>query len=179
MCYIVRTAGESRALVEVVKRAVWAVDPLQSFYQTAHLDERVSASLAPRRFGAWLLVGLAAVAVMLSATGLYALIAFSIRQRTREIGVRLALGAGRQDIVRLVAGRGIALVGAGVGLGLAGALVLGRFVRGLLYGVGPTDPLTLAGVSLLLLAVASAAALLSARTASRLDPLDALRAERP
>jgi putative ABC transport system permease protein len=178
MCYVVRTAGVGTASVEEVKAAIRTVDPLQAFYQTASLDDLVSRSLAPRRFGALLLGGLAAAGVALAATGLYALIAFSTRVRTREIGVRLALGAGRADILRMVVGRGMALVGAGVVIGLAGALALGRFVRGLLFGVGPADPLTLAGVSLLLLAVSGAAALASARAASRLDPLEALRAER-
>jgi putative ABC transport system permease protein len=178
MCYVVRTAGVGAASVEEVKAAIRTVDPLQAFYQTASLDDLVSRSLAPRRFGALLLGGLAAAAVALAATGLYALIAFSTRVRTREIGVRLALGAGRADILRMVVGRGMALVGAGVVIGLAGALALGRFVRGLLFGVGPADPVTLGGVSLLLLAVSAAAALASARAASRLDPLEALRAER-
>jgi putative ABC transport system permease protein len=179
MCYVVRTEGEAAAAAEAVKKAIWAIDPMQSFYQTATLDRLVAQSLAPRRSGALLLAGFAAVAVGLAAMGLHALIAFSTRLRTREIGVRMALGAERSDIVRLVMGQGVGLVGAGMVVGLAGALALGRFVRGLLFGVSASDPYTLAGVSVLLGFVSLGAAFVSARGAARLDPLDALRADSP
>ena len=121
--------------------------------------------------------GFAAVALLLCAMGVYALISFTTQQRTREIGVRMALGADGQAIRRMVLGEGVVLVGCGLGVGLAGALLSARFLQTLLFEIRPGDPLTLASVSLLLGVVGLAACYLPARRATKVDPLVALRVE--
>jgi len=123
------------------------------------------------------LAGFAGAALLLAAIGLYGVMAFAVTQRTREIGVRIALGAQRRDVLRMVMRRGLLLTGAGLVIGLAAALALGRFVGSLLYGVTPADPLTLVTVALVLTGVASVAAYLPARRAARVQPMVALRAE--
>lgn len=124
-----------------------------------------------------LLVAFAALALVLAAVGIYGVLAFSIAQRCREIGTRMALGAGSRQILTMVLGQGLALTLAGVALGAAAALALGRFLSSMLFGVTPTDPATFAAVSTLLVAVALAACYRPARRATRIDPIEALREE--
>jgi putative ABC transport system permease protein len=175
MTYVVRTRAGSVNPTRGIQERVWSVDPAQAFSRIDRLHALVSRSAADRRFVASLLGAFASFALVLSALGIYGLLSFVTTQRTPEIGVRIALGAGARDILRLVAGQTLPLVFAGVVFGILGALALGRFLRHLLFAVSPGDPLTLAAVSVVLVATAVAACVLPARRATRVDPLVALR----
>jgi putative ABC transport system permease protein len=177
MTLVARTRGDPLALSAAVKHEVYTLDPNQPITVLTTLDRVVSDTLAAPRFDAVLLGGFAALALALAVLGIYGMLSYAVSQRTQEIGVRMALGARRNEVVRLVMGRGMALAGAGVALGLAGALALTRVLRGLLHEVSPTDPTTLAATALLLVAVALPACWIPARRATGIDPLIALRAE--
>src|SRR5207244_13121704 len=135
------------------------------------MESRVSASVAQPRLQAVVLGTFAGLALLLAAVGIYGVMSYAARQRTREIGIRMALGAGSRAILTLLLGKGIAMVAVGVGAGLLGAAALTRALRSLLYGVSATDPLVFAGITAVLAAVALLAALVPARRASRLDPV--------
>jgi len=141
------------------------------------LREVVAESVTERRFMLCGLAGFAIVALLLAAIGLYGVIAYAVAQRTRELGIRMALGAQRDNILWLVLRQGLNLVLVGVAIGLVGALVLTRFLSGLLFDLKPTDPPTLIATSLLLVAVASLACWVPARRATKVDPMVALRYE--
>ena len=141
------------------------------------MDVSVARSTADRRLMSCLLAGFAGLALVLAAIGIYGVTAYGVAQRTREIGIRMALGAGRGDVFRLIIGGGMKLILVGVGLGLLAALGLTRLLSSLLYGVGASDPLTFAGVVVVLGAVAFLANYLPARRATRIDPMAALREE--
>jgi putative ABC transport system permease protein len=173
----IRFASDPAALMAMVRREAAALDPEQAVMSVMTMEQRVSTALARPRFSALLLNLLSALAAALAAVGIYGVISYSVAQRTREIGIRLALGAKRGDVLRLVIRQGIALAGAGVAIGLAASLALTRLMQGLLYGVSATDLLTFAGAALLLGAVAVAACWLPARRATRVDPMVALREE--
>jgi putative ABC transport system permease protein len=177
MTYVLRGSGDPAALIAAAKREVWAVDPMQTFYDVATVKGLVDASLVRQRFSMTLMTGFAAVALLLCATGVYGLISFTTLQRTREIGVRMALGADGQAIRRMVLGEGVLLVGGGLALGVAGAMLSARFLQTLLFEIRPGDPLTLGLVSLLLGVVGLAACYFPARRATKVDPLVALRVE--
>jgi putative ABC transport system permease protein len=173
----VRSASDPAALMAMVRREAAALDPEQAVMSVMTMEQRVSTALARPRFNALLLNLLSALAAALAAVGIYGVISYSVAQRTREIGIRLALGAKRSDVLRLVIRQGMALAGAGVAIGLAASLALTRLMQGLLYGVSATDLLTFACASLLLGAVAVAACWLPARRATKVDPMVALREE--
>jgi len=137
----------------------------------------IAASVAPRRFVLQMLAIFAAIALLLSAVGIYGVMSYSVAQRTQEIGVRMAVGARPPDVLRLVMGQALRLAAAGVGVGLAAAIVLSRLLAGLLYGVSVRDPLTYAGIAALLGAVAVAASAIPALRAARVDPMAALRTQ--
>ncbi|HEV7499301.1 MAG TPA: FtsX-like permease family protein, partial [Vicinamibacteria bacterium] len=174
---VVRTAGPPLALAEAVRRELQAVDSTVAAADVRASGYYLDNATAARRFSLELLAGFAGLALALAAIGIYGVVSYTVAQRTREIGVRLALGAEMGDIVRMVLGEGVKRTAAGVALGLAGALAASRAVRGLLYGVGATDPVTYAAVIALLVAVTIAACLLPAWRATRVNPLAALRGD--
>jgi putative ABC transport system permease protein len=175
--FVAKSSAGPAAQADMIRRAVRAVDPNQPVSDVRTMDERIATSLAPQRFAATLLAVFAALAVLLAALGLYGLMSHSVSQRTSEIGIRMALGADRAGVVALFVKDGLRLALAGVALGLAGALVLARFLASLVYGVKPTDPLTFIAVSFILGAVALLACYIPARRAAKVDPMVALRYE--
>jgi ABC-type antimicrobial peptide transport system permease subunit len=141
------------------------------------MDEIVALSVSRQRFNMWVMSVFGGCALLLAAIGIYGLMAYSVEQRTQEIGIRLALGAQASQVRRMVVTQGMILAGVGIAIGLAGAFLLARLITAFLFGVTATDPVVFAGVPLLLAAVALVAVWLPARRASHVDPLVALRAE--
>jgi putative ABC transport system permease protein len=174
---VLRTATRPLALVAPVKAAVQALDPAQPVYDIATMDQRLSESMAPQRFNALLLGVFALAALGLAGVGIFGVLAYSVARRTSEIGVRMALGASRAQVTRLVVGEGLRLCGLGVLLGLAGSVPLTRLLGGVLFGVGPSDPVALASASAALVLVAVLACYIPARRALSVDPMTALRHE--
>ena len=172
-----RTAGDPAAGLPAMQDAVRAVDPLQSFYSVATVEQLLSDTLAARRFTTSLLALFALAALTLAGLGIYGVMAVATTQRTHEFGLRLALGARPGAVVGMVVRGAVGLAAAGIALGALGALWASRFLASLLFDVAPTDVATLAAISLLLLLVAASAAWIPARRAARVDPLVALRAE--
>jgi putative ABC transport system permease protein len=170
-------APPSAALVKEVRAAVATLDPEQPVYRVRTMEELMSQSLATRRYELTLLGIFAGLAALLAAIGLYGVISYSVQARTREIGIRSALGATRPHLVGMVFGQAMKLTAIGLLVGLVGALGLTRVLAKLLYGVAPTDPFTFGMVSGLLLLVAAAASLIPARLAARTDPISALRVD--
>ena len=173
----VRTAGDPLAATEVVRREVAALDPNQTVTALKTTAQLFSENVARPRFNTLLLGLLAALAALLAAVGIYGVLSYAVAQRTREIGIRMALGAQSRDVLRLVVGQGLALVLTGIGIGTAAALLLTRLLASLLYGVSATDPLTFVAVPALLTLIALVACLIPARRATKVDPLVALRYE--
>jgi putative ABC transport system permease protein len=177
MTIVARTAGPPAEALDQVKKALYGINPNQTLYSADTLPALLSESLRERRFNLILLSGFALVSLVLSAAGIYGLVSFTTQQRSGEIGVRKAVGAGSRDIFRLVLGRSLGLAAVGIGMGLVAALALTQFLRSMLYGVGTTDPFTFVFVALLLGLVTALATLLPARRAAGADPMVALRAE--
>lgn len=177
MTLVLRTAGDPLALVPAVREQVRALDPNLPVSDVRTMDDVAASALAQQRFTTVLLGVFAALALALTATGLYGVVSFLTTQRTREIGVRVALGAERGDVTWLVLRDGLAAAVLGVAVGLAGSLWLTRLLAGQLYGVAPLDPVTFAAAPALLLAIAALASWLPARRAARVSPVQALREE--
>jgi putative ABC transport system permease protein len=177
MNLVIRGAGDPLTHVADVRSAIRQIDPQVPVYDVAVLTDALSASLGSRRFNMYLLGCFAAIALALACIGLFGVLAYLVSQRTRDIGIRLALGAGRRDVFRLIVGQGMALAAAGAMVGIACAMLAARVMTSLLFSVNPRDPVTFAAVPLLLLIVATLACYLPARRALRVDPLIALRAE--
>ena len=175
--FVVRTLTDANTLIPALKSAVWSVDRTLPFYRVVTMEQLVSDSLTQRRFQLILLLIFAAVAVFLSALGIYGLISFITLKRTNEIGIRMALGAQKADILKLITGHGVQLTLAGIVLGIIGAFLLTRYLRTLLFEIHPLDPFTYFAVSAFLLAIAILACVIPARRAIRIDPLSALRYE--
>jgi putative ABC transport system permease protein len=173
----VRSQAPPNAIARQIRDAVRELDPQQPITEMRPLAEQRAQALAPHTLVASLLGLFAALALIITASGLIGVVAYSVSQRTREIGVRLALGAAPATVLRMVLGQGMALVIGGLCLGLAAAVVFGRLGQGLLFGVVPLDPLTYTTVPLVLLAISLAACALPARQATRVDPMLALRSE--
>lgn len=174
---VVHTQGDPHALLPAIRRELAAVDPQQPYYAVRTVTELLGASLAQRRFDLALLGGFALAALLLAAIGLYGVIAYSVSQRTQEIGIRMALGAGQPLVLGLVLRDGMALTAAGIGIGLVAAALLSRVLQSQLYAVGALDPLAFGGVVLVFGAVAALASYIPARRAARVDPMVALRTE--
>lgn len=177
MTLAIRTGGASAGLVEEVKKQVWSMDSLIPVSDVQSMDDLMSVSLAQQRFNLLLLGIFAALALILASVGIYGLMAYGVSQRTHEIGVRMALGAQRRDVLRLVVGEGVKLALAGIIIGVLGALALTRLMISLLFEVKPTDPATFAAVAILLSVVALGACYIPARRAMKVDPMVALRYE--
>jgi putative ABC transport system permease protein len=168
---------DPHTLVAPLKRTVWAVDPTLTLDQVQTIEERRSVQTAQQRFNALAVAAFAAVALLVALQGIYALLAYAVEERRREIGVRIALGASTGDLLRLVVGRGLRLAAIGLFGGLVLAMALGRGLQSLLFEVEPTDPLTFVAVAALLGVTALAACTVPAWRASRVDPMTALRTE--
>ncbi len=174
---VVRSEGNSAGLLDSIRRMNAQMSSQQVIFDTQTMESHISDSMASRRFSMILLVIFAVLALLLASLGIYGVISYIAGQRTNEIGLRMALGAHQRDILLLILGRGGKLAALGVAIGLAAALGLTRLMASLLYGVGATDPLTFAGVALLLTVVALAACYIPARRAAKVDPIVALRYE--
>jgi len=177
MTFGVRTTGDPQALARPIREAVAGLDPDVPIFGVQTMEERLGEALAAARFNAVLIAVFAGAALLLGAIGIYGVMAFIVRERTRELGVRMALGAQPKAMFRLVLSRGLRLTLIGVGLGLAGAVPLTRTLRGLVFELSPGDPVTLFGAALLLGLVALLASWIPARRATRVDPMEALRYE--
>jgi putative ABC transport system permease protein len=177
LTFVVQTAGNAGTLATPVTEAIWAANPAQAVWGTATLESLLAGWLEERRFNLYLLSAFAVVAILLAAVGIYGLISFSMEQRVGELGLRRALGGRSGDILAMVLREGATLASAGVVLGVAAAVLLTRFLRGMLFGVEPTDPATFASLAVVVLAVAALAALVPAVRAVRVDPMVALRNE--
>jgi putative ABC transport system permease protein len=177
MTLAARTRGEPTALAAAMRDAVGSVDRSLPVYSIGTMGDRRTASLASSRFSTMLLTVFGGIALLLAAIGVYGVISYGVTQRSQEIGIRVALGAGQARVLRLVVGHAAVLTGVGLLLGLGGSLLLSRAIGGLLFRVSPTDPPTLAAGVVVLALVALVAALLPAQRASRVDPATALRAD--
>jgi putative ABC transport system permease protein len=173
----VKTAGDPRAMMSTVREAIRAVDPTVPVFDVKTMDDQMLVALLPARLAGTLLGAFGLLALLLASVGIYGVMAYSVVQRTREIGVRRALGAQTNNLLRLIVGEGMRLAAIGFAIGLAAAVALTRFVTSLLYGVTPTDPLTFAGALGILTAAALVACYIPALRALRVDPVTALRCE--
>jgi putative ABC transport system permease protein len=172
---VVRTTRDPGALVSTVKNTVWSLDRNLPISQVLTMDAVVADANAQPRFEMLLLGIFAVVALVMAAVGIYGVMSYSVSRRTHEIGIRISLGASRNDVFRLVVRQGMVLALVGLAAGIAGALLLSRLMVKVLYGVRPIDPITFAGVTLLLTVVALAANYIPARRAMQVDPIAALR----
>ena len=173
----VRTAGDASGMAPAIRKLISGIDPTQPVYNVKTLEQALSDGIAPRRFNLFLLETFAAVALLLAMVGIYGVIAYAVAERTREIGVRMALGAQRHEVVRIVVRDGMRMALAGVAAGLAGAWSLTHLMDSLLYGVKANNPATFATVAAALAATAVVACLIPALKAARVDPMVALRYE--
>jgi predicted permease len=174
---VIRTNTNPTSIISAVTNAIHAVDRSQTLVDTMTMDEVVATSLAQRRFTMLLLVAFAGLALVLAAVGIYSVLSYAVRRRVREIGIRMALGAQIRDVVRMIVSDGMKPAVAGVVIGFAGALALGRVLASVIYGVSSRDAVTLGGVSVLLLTVALLASVIPAYRAAQVDPIRTLRDE--
>jgi putative ABC transport system permease protein len=174
---VVRGVGNTVNLTPAIREAIWSVDKDQPILQVAMMNDLLSASEAQRRFALILFETFGVVALALAAAGIYGVLSYTVTERTREIGVRLALGAERRNVLSLILRHGLKLTLSGIGLGLLLALAVTRLLTNLLYGVSAKDPSIFGGVAIVLIVVALLACYRPARRATRIDPLIALRHE--
>jgi ABC-type antimicrobial peptide transport system permease subunit len=174
---LLRTSGDAPGLGALVQRELHEVDANLPLYSVRTMDDLLAGTVSPRQFLMRILAVFGAAAVGLVLLGTYGVISYSVTQRTREIGIRMAIGAQQRDVSRMVVRQGLALTGVGAGVGLAGALGLSQLIKSQLFGVQPSDPGTLVSVLAVMSLVTIVAAYLPARRASRVDPVIALRRE--
>ena len=177
MTVVLRANGSPLSLAPAVRQAVGQMNSEQVMYNVQTMDTIIFRSLAVRRFSMILLALFASLALILASVGIYGVISYTVGQRTREIGIRIALGAGRTDVLRSIVGQGAKMAVIGVAIGIVAALALARLISTMLYGVSPSDPLTFLAVGPLLMGVALAACYIPARRAMHVDPTDILRNE--
>jgi predicted permease len=174
---VIRTQGEPTALAPAVRRIVVSIDPDQPISELRTMDEIVDLNVADRQQQMTLLGAFAGLALVLASIGLYGVLSYAVTQRSREIGLRMALGASASSVIRMIVARGLALTGLGLAIGLVAAWIATRAMKNLLYGVAATDPLTFGSVAALLAFIALIACYAPARRASRVDPIVVLREE--
>ena len=174
---LVRSSAEPSLIITGARAAIREVDADLPIFDVKTMADALSESVSQPRFYAILLGSFAAIALIIAALGIYGVISYAVSQRTRELGIRIALGAQRERVVRLVIGQGLTLTLVGIAIGIVGAYALTRLITSLLFGVAPADPLTFAVVALLFVAVACLASYLPARRAAAVDPIIAMRAE--
>jgi predicted permease len=174
---IARTRGDAAALLRDMRRALVALDPNVVFIENQTMEAEVDATLLPMRASAWLVSGVGMVAMLLAAIGLYGVIAYSVARRTREIGIRIALGAHRAAVVRMVMRQGLAVALAGLVAGCLLAAAAAWMIAGVLYGITPADPVSWLGAAAVLMLVAAIANMIPAARAARVQPTQALRTE--
>ncbi|MGI9115478.1 MAG: FtsX-like permease family protein [Chthoniobacterales bacterium] len=174
---VVRTVVDPLSLATSVRNAIWAVDKDQPVSNMQSMEHIVAGAVARQRFSMLLLAIFAGLALVLAAVGIYGVMSYSVAQQTREIGIRMALGARRSDVLKMTVKQGLKLIGAGLIVGLAAAFVLTRAMASLLFGISATDPITFVIISLVLLATALLASYIPALRATRVDPMVALRAQ--
>ncbi len=174
---LVRTATDPNAIVASVRREVQAINPQLPLFAVGTLEGQISQTLTTPRFRAVLLAGFAVIALLLATIGIYGVTAHAVGQRTHEVGIRMALGAARRDVLRLILVQHLKPALVGVTVGVVGAVILSQSLRTLVYGIRPTDPLTFIAMGVVLIAVTVGACLIPALRATRIDPLLALRAE--
>jgi putative ABC transport system permease protein len=177
MTLVVRTSSDPARLAAAVRREVRSIDEDQPVYNIRAIEQLLSGSLSRQRFLALLLEVFAVLALVLAAIGVYSVMSYSVTQQTREIGIRIALGGSRADVLGLVIGRGMVLALIGVGAGIVAAVALTRLISSLLYGIRPNDPATFAAVVFGLVGVTALASYIPARRATKFDPMVALRDE--
>jgi len=177
MNFLIRTQHDPSSISVAVQRELQALDARAVVFNVRPLEEFVVDSVATRRFNFWLLGVFAVFAVGLAAAGIYGTMSYSVAQRTREIGIRVALGAQNRDVVKLVIGEGMKLIVIGMAIGLSGSLALTRWIQTLLFAVSATDPLTYIVITILLIIVALLACWFPAHRATKVEPLLALRSE--
>jgi predicted permease len=175
MNLLIRVKGDPAQLVEAARQAIWSVDPQLAIYSARTMETILSNSTWQRRLWGFSFAVFAVLALALATVGIYGVMSYLAGQRTREIGIRMALGAQAGDVLWLIVGQGLKLVVIGVAIGLIGSLAMTRGMASLLFGVSATDPMTLAGVALLLITVALVACIMPARHAAKTDPMIALR----
>jgi putative ABC transport system permease protein len=174
---VARGTLPTAALLSALRDAMRSVNPTQAVYNVRTLDDMLHGAWAARRSNTMLITAFGALALLLAVVGVYGVVAYGVTLRTRELGIRAALGAGRRDLVRLVLGESLWVALIGVGIGLAGTFVLSRLLQGLLYGVGPTDPVAIVGAAVALVAPVLGATLIPARRAARANPVEVMKAE--
>jgi predicted permease len=172
---VARTTGDPQSLLSAIRREAQRLDANLPVYDAKTMSEHMRLSLFPLRTGAWVAGGFALLALALAGLGIYGVMSYAVSQRTRELGIRMALGAQGSDVLRMLVGQGLKLALIGLTLGLAGALAVTRLMKSVLYGVSATDVTTFAGVTLLLTLIVSLACYVPARRATKIDPLKALR----
>jgi len=174
---VIRTSTDPRSIVAAVKSEIRQVDPDQGVAEIQTMEDRVAGAAAQPRLQAWLVTAFSLIALALACIGIYGVISYTVSQRTREIGVRVALGADRIRIFGQILGESLMLAGAGIAVGLMASFALTRYLETLLFDVRPTDPAVYTGVSILVLLIAAAASYFPSRRAAAIDPVVALRDE--